>query len=58
MKTYILNRISIDAFHILINIIDLLIKSSTKKIYSSIDYIRESIENAVGLGITVYDELM
>jgi len=55
--TYILNRISIDVFHRLVNTIETLIRSTTKRIYSSIDYLKESLENAVKLGITVYDAI-
>jgi len=53
--TYVLNRIPADAFHVLADAIEPLIKNSAKRIYSSAEYLMESLDNALRFGITVYD---
>jgi len=55
--TYVLNRIPADAFRVLADTIGPLIRSSTKRIYSSVEYLRESLDNAMRFGITVYDAI-
>jgi len=53
----VLNRISAEAFRVLDDAIEPLIKNSVKRIYSSAEYLRESLDNALRLGITVYDAI-
>jgi len=53
--TYMLNRIPADAFHVLADAVESLIRSSTKRIYSSAEYLGEALDNALRFGITVYD---
>ncbi len=55
--TYILGRIPTDAFHVLADTIEPLIRSSVKRIFSSLEYLRESLDNALRLGITLFDAI-